>query len=291
MKKLLFLFLFLLILSGCAAQDVQIAATTLPVCEFTQRLCRGTGIRVTQLVTENVSCLHDYTLKVAQMRALESAELLVISGVGLEDFLEDALNGVPSVIDASTGLSLLDEDADSHGHEHEGGHHHKEDPHIWLSPEHAKAMAQNIFHGLCKHYPEHTTLFRENLGLLLQDLDALQRYGEEALRSLPCRELITFHDGFSYFAKSFHLTILKAVEEESGSEASAAELIDLIHLVQQHAIPAIFTEANGSVSAAGIVSSETGTPIFCLDMAMAGKSYFDAMYYNIDTVKEAYQWE
>ena len=42
-----------------------------------------------------------------------------------------------------------------------------------------------------------------------------------SLESLSCRELITFHDGFSYFADAFDLTILRAMEEEAGSEASA----------------------------------------------------------------------
>ena len=50
---------------------------------------------------------------------------------------------------------------------------------------------------------------------------------------------------------------------------------------------AIFIETNGSVSAAEVISRETGVPIYTLDMAMGGDSYFDAMYHNIDTIKEA----
>ena len=43
------------------------------------------------------------------------------------------------------------------------------------------------------------------------------------------------------------------------------------------------------VSAAGVISSETGAELVALDMAMAGNSYFEAMYHNIDTLKEALQ--
>ena len=107
------------------------------------------------------------------------------------------------------------------------------------------------------------------------------------LSSLSCRELITFHDGFSYLAESFDLTILEAVEEESGSEASAQELIELVELVQSHQLPAIFTESNGSASAADIIAAESGAAVYTLDMAMAGEDYFEAMYHNIDTIKEA----
>ena len=134
---------------------------------------------------------------------------------------------------------------------------------------------------------EITDIFRANLTALLSDLDALQSYGEQSLSSLSSRELVTFHDGFSYFAEAFDLTILKAVEEESGAEASASELIELIQLVHRYDLPAIFTETNGADAAAKIISAETGVPLFSLDMAMSGDSYFEAMYRNIDTIKEA----
>lgn len=288
MKKLSIILIFLIILAGCSTgnKPAQVAATTLPVYEFTTILCEGTGISVTRLVTENVSCLHDYTLMPQQMRAAEGADMLVISGAGLEDFMDDVLRSAAAVIDASQQLSLLEgEHHDEHGH----GHVHAEDPHIWLSPMNARTMAQNICAGLTRQFPGYEAQFLKNLQSLLAQLDRLQHYGEEKLKNLSCRELVTFHDGFSYLAESFDLTILKAIEEESGSEASAAELIDLIHLVRMHHLPAIFTETNGSVSAAKIVAAETGISIACLDMAMSGESYFDAMYRNIDTLWEALQ--
>ena len=290
-KILLFIILIVLFLSGCttATPQAQIAATTLPVYEFTARLCEGTDLTVTQLVTESVSCLHDYSLNVRQVRSAEAAELVVISGAGLEEFMEDLLEG-KNVIDSSADIPLL-EGAHKHDHGHEESshrdHHHEEDPHIWLSPANAKIMAQNIAAGLARQYPQHTAVFESNLSSLLEDLDTLQAYGEQQLSSLSCRELITFHDGFAYLADSFHLTILEAVEEESGSEASAAELIHLIEEVNHHKLPAIFTETLGSVSAARTIAAETGASVYELDMIMHGESYFDAMYHNIDTLKGA----
>ena len=101
--------------------------------------------------------------------------------------------------------------------------------------------------------------------------------------------MITFHDGFGSFAESFDIHILKAVEEESGSEASAQELIEIIGLVEAQQLPAIFTETNGSTAAAELIARETGVKIYTLDMAISGSDYFEIMYRNIDTVKEALQ--
>lgn len=276
----------LMLLSGCRsqAQPAQIAATTLPVYEFTSRICEGTPLTVTRLVTESVSCLHDYSLNVRQVKAAEAAQVVVISGAGLEDFLDSILDD-SDIIDSSEDIALLHmEEEHDHGHE---DHHHEDDPHIWLSPENAKVMAGNICVGLSQRYPEYADTFSANLDRLLEDLDALQSYGEFSLSGLGCRNLVTFHDGFSYFAQAFDLTILEAVEEESGSEASAQELKHLIGVVRENDLPAIFTERNGSTSAAGVISRETGVTVYSLDMAMAGDSYFDAMYRNIDTIKEA----
>ena len=277
-------------LAGCAASapPANVAATTLPVYEFTSRILEGTAITATRLVTESVSCLHDYSLNVSQVKAIEAADTIVISGAGLEEFMEDILADRPA-IDASCGIELIEPEEHHHEHEEESheGHHHEEDPHIWLSPENAKIMAKNICDGLTAQYPQHEAVFAANLETLMADLDALQLYGQNALAELSCRDLITFHDGFSYLADCYGLHIIRAVEEESGSEASAAELIELIEEVEHHRLPAIFTEANGSVSAAGIIARETGAETYALDMAMGGDSYFEAMRHNIDTLKEA----
>lgn len=298
MKKLTLLFLtFLIILTGCAVSGdtADIVATTLPVYDFTVYLCQSTDLEVTQLITESVSCLHDYTLQVSQMKSIEEADLVVISGAGLETFLEDVISDNSHIIDASASIELLcPEDAHlHHHHDHDShdhhDHSHDSDSHIWLSPANAMVMAGNICEGLCSRYPRYETAFRDNLTHLLEELQLLQKYGEDALGTLSCRELITFHDGFAYFADSFGLTILEAVEEESGSEASAKELIHLIELADEHSLPAIFTEVNGSTSAASVISAETGAKLYSLDMAMAGNGYFDAMYHNIDTIKEALQ--
>ena len=292
MKRIILLLILITVLfAGCMsnAPQAQIAATTLPVYEFTARLCDNTNLSVTQLVTESVSCLHDYSLNVRQVRAAEAADLIVISGAGLEDFMADLLNG-KSVIDSSAGITLIEGGhSHEHGHEEESheGHHHEEDPHIWLSPANAKIMAVNICEGLCAQYPAFSDIFRSNLTVLLADLEQLETYGHQELSSLKCRELITFHDGFAYLADCFDLDILEAVEEESGSEASAAELIHLIEEVRRHGLPAIFTEKLGSVSAAQIIAAETGADLYALDMIMHGNSYFDAMYRNIDTLKGA----
>lgn len=285
MKKTICLLIISLIIgcfSGCQTSGrAEIVATTAPVYQFVCALTEGTGLTVAKLVTENVSCLHDYSLNVHQVKLAEAAEIIVISGGGLEDFMADILED-SKVIDSSAGMTLKG----CEGHEHED-HDHGYDNHFWLSPAYARQMALNICAGLSEKYPQHADHFSGKLSGLLIRFDELQAYGDSQLADLPCRELMTFHDGFAYFADSFQLTIVESIEEEAGSEASAQELKRLISIVEERKLPAIFTEINGSISAANIIAIHTGTEIYNLDMGMGALDYFSVMRYNIDTVKEA----
>lgn len=290
MKKLIPLLLCLaLLLGGCSAQKTyEIVATTAPVWQFARAVCEGTGLEVGLVVSDAVSCLHDYTLSVRQMVAVEKAQVVILSGGGLEDFMEDVLRDKDVRIECFAGIDLLEAEHDHEEHDHEEHDHDGEfDPHIWLDPDNAAVMTRNIADGLSALYPEHAETFAANAEAYCARLADLKAEGQAELSTLSCRDLITFHDGFAYFARAFDLHILAAIEEESGSEASAKELKALTELIRAENLPAVFVEQNGSRSAASILSRETGCDVGVLDMVMSGTDYFEAMEANIQAVKEA----
>lgn len=260
-----------------------IAATTYPVAQFAEAVCQGTDIEVERVITDSVSCLHEYSLSVRQAEAIETADAVILSGAGLEEFMEDTLANAAYVIDASAGIALL-----------EGEHHHESyeesdgaDPHIWMDPGNAMVMVANIADGLSECYPEQAELLQENAASFCEQLQALKEEGVEKLADLKTRDLITFHDGFAYFAKAFDLTILASIEEEAGAEASAADLTEIVGLVREYNLPAIFTEQNSTSAAAGVVQDETGCEVGVLDLGMGEADYFTAMRNNFDAVLEA----
>lgn len=270
MKKILLVLLSLLLLSGCAAPAAEhdVAATTAPVYQFACAIAEGTDVAVGQVITDTVSCLHDYSLSVRQMETVTQSALILISGLGLEDFMEDALPAEKTA-DLSVGVETLGDD-----------------PHYWLDPDRAAVMAQNICHALSEEHPEHSETFASNTEALVGKIQALKAWGEEELKELSCRGLITFHDGFTYLADGFSLELLAAVEEEAGAEPSAEDLMKIVELVQAYDLPCVFTEKNGSDHAAAVIAAETGCKVYALDMAMSG-DWFEAMTHNINTLKEA----
>ena len=290
-----------LLLTACGApaagteddDTLHVLATTYPVYLFTTAVTEGVeGVEVSLLVNQPVSCLHDYTLTVTDMKAVERADVVVINGAGLEDFLDDALAASGgAVIDCSAGLELLP----AMGHE---GHDHdtEYDPHIWMDPAYAQEMMAVIAQGLGEAlygdgWAAHGALHTNQLaaGDMLEQ--ARQRWAEQ-LAPLAGAELITFHDGFQYFARAFDLTLLKAIEEEEGAEASAAEIREVAGLIGEYGIPAIFTETNGAEATARATAREPGRRGCQPDMIMSGEGtgigpYLDAMQKNIDTIVEA----
>ena len=281
MKKWIVLLLCLLLcLPGCGAEENAesgVAATTAPVAQFAKYIVEGTDVQVTQIISDSVSCLHDYSLSVRQMEAVEKSKLLLLSGAGLEEFMEDTLPREKTV-DCSAGITLLQQAHGDHSHD---------DPHIWLDPDNAAVMADNICDALCRAYPDDADTFRANTADLKADLAELKAWGLEELSQLSHNKIITFHDGFGYLASAFGLQIVASIEEESGSEASAADLTEIIALVREHGLTAVFTERNGSEAAASVICTETGAKAYALDMVMGGSDYFEAMRQNITTLKEA----
>ncbi len=250
-KQLLLLAVAFMLLVGCGSesstekQDDTVLATTYPMYWLCTNLLENTqGIQVEALITEQVSCLHDYTLTTTQMRLIEGADLVVMSGAGLEHFMESALDAVSTdkLVDSSVGIELIDDD-----------------PHIWLDPERYAQQAENVGAVLSEKYPEQANTIQENTLRFAQELRELKEAMNEKLQAASVEtNIITFHDGFTYFADAFGLNILAAIEEEEGAEPSAAEIKEICTLVEEYNLKTIFVEINGSTAAAEIIAQETG---------------------------------
>ena len=250
-----------------------------------------------RLDTGSTSCLHDYTLSMADMKKLERADVIALNGAGLEEFLKDALaTSDAAVIDCSMGVELLENLSHHHDKDGEDGHDHGHwDPHYWMDPANARIMAANLRNNMVLLDPDHAAEYESNAVRTEKILLHVEEETRTLVEKYPLQGvpgLITFHDGFQYFAKAFHLPLLASIEEEAGSEASAHEIVEITQLVRAYDVPAIFTEVNGSDATAKAISRETGCGVYQLDMVMSGEGtgvedYLNAMMKNLQTAAEA----
>ena len=350
-RRLIPILLSLCLLCGCATapapqeeDGITIVATTYPIYLFASAVTEGVeDITVERLNTGSVSCLHDYTLSVTDMKKIEKADVIVLNGAGLEEFMEDALATSDAlVIDCSEGVELLEnrshhhveeeetehvhEDEDEHEHLHEDEHTHAEehehldvvetsledehghdhghwDPHYWMDPRNACIMVENIYQKMSQFDPEHAERYANGATGQKTALSVLDRYLREDMlqanltdKGIEVGGLITFHDGFQYFAHAYGLPLLESIEEVAGSEASAKEIVEITALIKEHDIPVIFTEVNGSDATANAIARETGCQVAQLSMCMDGPDdnldhYLNAMRSNAKAVVNGFAEE
>ena len=313
-RALLALMLVLsLLLPGCGSSQEEgeteaqltILTSTYPIYLAARAVTDGVdGIAVERLNTGEVSCLHDYTLTVTDMKKIEGSDVIVLSGADLEEFMEDALAASDAaVIDCSEEVALL-ENADHVHAEGDDGHDHGHwDPHYWMDPENMVQVVGNLQSGLIQVDPDNQNRYQENAqeaAVLLNSWSAaLQDMVQEAQETggIEIAGLVTFHDGFRYFAQALGLPLLASIEEEEGSEASAKEINEITALVKEQRLPVIFTEVNGSDATAQAISRETGCAVAQLTMLMDGpedgtlETYYEGLQGNVAAIVNGFAGE
>jgi zinc transport system substrate-binding protein len=96
----------------------------------------------------------------------------------------EAVNKSMPVVDCSKGIELISSvDPDEPGN----------DPHIWLSPNDAKIMVQNICEGLAQVDPDNRAYYKQNRDAYLQQLDDLDQEIGTKLADVQNRAFIVLH--------------------------------------------------------------------------------------------------
>ena len=265
---------------------LHIVTSFYPMYVATINITKGVdGVEVVNMTKPQTGCLHDYQLSTEDMKKLEKADVFVVNGGGMENFLDKVVSQQKNlkIIDASRDIGLI---ADGN----------EMNPHVWVSVSNAIAQVKNIAGELAAADPEHADAYRANALAYVEKLEALKKDMHAELDDLPHKDIVTFHEAFPYFAEEFKLNIISVVEREPGSEPSPKELEDTVAQVRNLPVKVLFTEPQYSPGAAETIARETGAKIYSLDPVVTGEAnesamdaYINAMRKNADVLKEALQ--
>lgn len=273
----------------------RILCTTFPVYQITRQLTAGreqaeTGL----LLPSRLGCPHDYTVTPQDLQKLGQARILVINGLGLEEFLEGVLTKVNpglTVVDSSAGIGGLIPESGAHRGDHHDHRAVRYNPHLFTSPRLAGQMAQSIARGLASADPGGAEIYDRNARQLAGRLNRLADEMKEASRTFKNRRIVTQHGAFDYLSRELGLEVAATVQSEDGHEPSAAELLDLIRIIRQQKVVAVFTEPQYSEQTAAVLVRETGIRLAVLDPGATGPEnappdYLEKlMRKNLDTLK------
>lgn len=213
---------------------------------------------------------HMFTPQPAHLKTLLGSELLVSSGLGLESWLPRMIRTVNyrgrQFIAGEHVQTLLADEA--HGHEDHGHEHHEEtsgltDPHWWDSLIEMRKVVTALVPVLESLRPQAGTYFRERAEQYQSRLDALHREAQALMSAIPAshRYLIVPHNAFSYLARDFGLQTRSLQGLSTAEQANSKDMVALVGLIREHAVPAIFTETTTDARLMTQIQKETGVRI------------------------------
>ena len=211
--------------------DINVVASVKPVHSLVSGVMEGAG--EPDLIVQGSASPHTYSLKPSQAKQLEEADLVFWMGHELESFLEKPLEAIATnahvveLIDSSSLKKIKMREGgmfDAHAHdEHEGHDDHDEheghddhghgefDVHVWLDPENAKVLVNEIKLALIEKDPSNASIYEANSKKINFKLDQLIDEVSAKLESEKGKGYVVFHDAYQYFEERFGMSAVGSI--------------------------------------------------------------------------------
>ena len=215
-------------LSFTANAEINVVASVKPVHSLVSGVMDGVG--KPDLIVQGSASPHTYSLRPSQARQLEDADLVFWMGHELESFLEQPLEAIATkahvveLIDSSKLKKIQMREGgmfDAHAHddhddhdEHEGhdDHGHGEfDVHVWLDPENAKVLVNEIKLALIELDPVNASKYEANSTKMNTKLAQLIDEVSNKLESEQGKGYVVFHDAYQYFEQRFGMSAVGSI--------------------------------------------------------------------------------
>ena len=245
------------------ADEPRVVASINPVHSLVAGVMRGVGEPL-RLVSGGASP-HDYSLKPSEARAINQAQVVFWIGPDLEGFLIRPLDNIKdkvrvvALLDAP-GMTVLPlreggawephghgehghetpEDGDDHDHGHDRQVDH--DPHVWLDPVNAIAMARRIMTVLGEVDVAHRADYQRNGAALIERLDHLNQRLATELAPVRQQPYLVFHDAYQYFEQRYDLDAIGSVTMNAERRPGAKRVADIQARIRDLQVRCVFSE-------------------------------------------------
>lgn len=240
-----------------AAGSRLVVATSTTVFADMVRQVGGDDVEVESLVPANGD-VHTFSPTPSQARLLSRAGLVVMNGLGLDDWLDG------TVADVGTKATVLKLGVNLPGADYlSGDDGQASNPHLWMDVTYAKTYVERIIAALVAADPDHAASYRSNGAAYEATLDRLDAYVRRQIDSIPeaNRRFVSFHDAFPYYARRYGLTIVGVAVEAPGQDPSAGETAQLVAAIREAHVKAVFSEAQFPPRLVDQLASETGATV------------------------------
>lgn len=276
------------VLAAVDSSEITVIASFYPLYEFTKQIGQD-KVNASILIPPGIEP-HDWEPTISDLQRMHNADLIVINGIGFENWVGDidTVNSDVIVVDTSNGISVMGYDVleDSSNHKE----HSSVDPHIWLNPVMAKKQIQNIVDALASIDPENERFYRQNAKSYQDKLDLLDLKIKTELSSCN-KDFIAFHNAFSYFSQEYGLnqhSIVNSNESNIGPTPKTLEAV--INLAKTYNLNVIFSEESIDTRSSQVIADEVNARVLILspiEIIDKNSSYILRMENNLSNLKEA----
>jgi ABC-type Zn uptake system ZnuABC Zn-binding protein ZnuA len=218
----------------------------------------GDRVTVSALVPHSAD-VHTFQPSPADVRAVAGARLLVMNGLGLDDWLRN------TIVNASAaGTPLVELGPGLQGVELlPGDQPGTQNPHLWMSVPYAKGYVGEMEDALVRADPSNADSYHQGANAYRARLDALDQKIRNDINTIPTanRRLVTFHDAFPYFAREYGIQIVGVAVEAPGQDPSASEIAALIEAIKAAHVKAIFSEEQFPTQLVDQLAASTGAKV------------------------------
>jgi len=167
-----------------------------------------------------------------------------------------------------------EEEEEDHDEEEDGHGHSGEDPHVWFDPIKVADALLPLSEALAAEAGLDAGALRACVTEYRDELAALDAEVNEILAPLAHgdRLLLTNHDALGYFSNRYDFELIGTVIPGGSSieEANPAGLQELVGLISQTGVPAIFAESTHSSDDAEALAQQAGVDVVVLDTGSLG---------------------
>ena len=264
----LFLFFFLIgnLLISCKNKSIStrlVSVSILPQKYLTEQIA-GDYLTVNVMIPPGMNPA-TCDLSTEQLKKLYDSDLCFTIGyLPFEQIhLFPVLENRPDIqiVNHSANLQLIH---GSCGHTHAAGDEHDgADPHIWLSPAHARTMATTVYEVLSEKYPEQKLQFEQNYQALLQKIDSIADRAKQVLDHKKDKIFLIYHPALTYFAADYGMEQISI--EDEGKEPNPSHLKAVIDTCRAKGIKIVFIQNQFDVANAKAIAKEIDGEVITID--------------------------
>lgn len=304
MKRLLFILIFSLLLSGCTngtqpstdEGKVTIYTTVYPL-QFLAGQIGGEHVSV-QTIYPPGTDEHTFDPSQKDMMNIADSDLFFYIGYGLEGFApkaKETLKNEPVTFVAIGEMIEVDDEGEKLNTQHEDHHHDDIDPHLWLDPLYTQQLGEQILQQLIAIQPGLEKEFEENYKKVAQELIDVHEEFAEMVNNAKRKQFIVAHAAYGYWEKRYGLEQVAISGISSTEEPSQKKIQEIIDLIREKEITYILVEQNINSKLAQVIQQETDTELLTIhNLAVLTEkdienqeTYFTLMRKNISTLKKA----